>query len=78
MKQVEIVLDYMAKHGGITRMEAFQIGIANLPARISDLNQLGFEICKVWHSGENRYGANVRWIEYRLGREEDYVHDNNV
>lgn len=74
MTQKELVLDYMNKHGGITRKEAFDnLGIANLPARISELKHDGFIIHEIWITGKNRYGVKVRWKKYRLGRLEDYA-----
>lgn len=74
MTQKELVLDYMNKHKGITRKNAFaDLGIANLPARISELKDDGFVIHEIWEKGKNRYGSKVKWKKYRLGRLEDYA-----
>lgn len=39
------ILKYIEQHGSITRLEAFEdLRIANLPARIRDLKDLGYDI----------------------------------
>jgi hypothetical protein len=35
--QAQQVLDYMIERGGITRREAMELGILNLPARVLDI-----------------------------------------
>ena len=36
-KQAQLVLQYMIERGGITRREAMDLGILNLPARVLDI-----------------------------------------
>lgn len=59
--QEKKIINYMRKHGGITRFDGFkkEVGIANIPARIYDLRQKGwvidYEKIKTEHSWYARY-----------------------
>lgn len=61
------VLNYMREFGSITSKDAFvDLGIMDLPKRISELRQSGVEIDGTSESAKNRYGANVTYMRYSL------------
>jgi biotin operon repressor len=66
MTQKEMILGYMRKHGSITSMQAFQMGITRLSARIWDLRNDGVQI----ESHKVKYraldGKNKCYDEYKL------------
>ena len=66
------VLAWLREFGSITRAEAFtELGIVELPARITELKQDGFNIATVWESGKNRFGEPIRWARWFLLEEKD-------
>ena len=66
MTQCERILDYIDRHGSITRAEAMsECGIANFTARISDLRQQGVKLDVETVSRKNRYGESIRFARYR-------------
>ena len=67
MKQSEQVLQYLEKHGTITALDAIkELGIIQLPARISQLRCEGYTISTVYKRSVNRDGEQVRYGVYRL------------
>ena len=66
------VLKYMMDFGKITPIEAMKdLGVMRLAARISDLEDQGFEILHERESGRNRYGEKTSYARYRLkGKDE--------
>ena len=66
MTQKEMILGYMRKHGSITSMQAFQMGITRLSARIWNLRNDGVQI----ESNKVKYraldGKNKCYDEYKL------------
>lgn len=45
MSQIQDILNYLERNGSITRLQAFtDLGVAELSARIIDLEQKGFHI----------------------------------
>lgn len=47
-RQCEMIRDWCSKHKGITSAEAwYNLGIASLPRRICDLQELGYTVKKV-------------------------------
>lgn len=61
------VLKYLKTHKGLTSIVAFEkFGITRLSAVIFDLRKIGLNIISVWRTGTNRYGQTVRYVEYRL------------
>lgn len=67
MTQIEAIVEYMRKHGGITQSEATTyIGCSRLAARISDIKHLGYPVHRVMISGKNRYGEKVSFAKYFL------------
>lgn len=66
MTQCERILDYIDRHGSITRAEAMsECGIANFTARISELRQQGVKLDVETVTQKNRYGETVRFARYR-------------
>ena len=65
---VQIILKYLQSHKGITSIQAFEkFGITRLSAVIWTLrhkNKLTIE--SVDRYSVNKYGENVRFVEYRL------------
>lgn len=62
--QKAAVLNYMETHGAITQADAWsELGCSRLPARISELRKLGFEIADEWQSNPT---TGKRWKAYRL------------
>lgn len=62
------IVRYLEDHKGITQMEAYKIGITRLPARMSDLRELGYNVTYIWEEHENRYGQRSRYKRYFLGK----------
>ena len=61
------LLKYMMDFGKITPVEAMRdLGVMRLAARISDLEEQGFEILHERESGRNRYGEKTSYSRYRL------------
>ena len=61
------VLKYMMDFGGITPIDAMKdLGVMRLAARISDLEDQGFEIVHERESGKNRYGEKTSYARYSL------------
>lgn len=67
MTQRDRVLKWLREFGSITRAEAFtELGIVELPARITELKQEGYNIATLMETGKNRYGETVRWAKWFL------------
>ena len=67
MTQRERVLKYIQDFGSITRIEGFtELGIAELPARICELRQMGYKFKKETVFAKNRYGEKISFIRYSL------------
>lgn len=61
------VIKYLTDYGTITSAEAFvELGIMDLPKRISELRQRGVEIADKTIRVENRYGEACHVKEYRF------------
>lgn len=68
MNQCERVVDYINKFGSITRMDAFlDLGITELPKRVSELRQAGVNIVGKTETGKNRFGDSTHWNRYSMG-----------
>ena len=66
MTQCERILKYMEDFGSITSAQAFyDLGVACLPRRISDLKQMGIEITSETKTDKNRYGDPTHYSVYR-------------
>lgn len=67
MTQEDRILDYMRERGRITTADAmYELGVASLQKRLSDLRKKGYVITKEWESSKNRYGENCSYMVYRL------------
>ena len=62
MTQKEQVLEYMQKHGSISTIQAFHIGITRLSARIWDLKADGHNM--IYYRTDD--GKRKHYDEYRL------------
>lgn len=66
MTQCERILKYMDDFGSITSAQAFyDLGVACLPRRISDLKAMGIEITSETKTDKNRYGDPTHYSVYR-------------
>ena len=65
MTQNEIVLRFMASHGTMSTMDAFELGITRLASRVSDLKKLGIPIGGKFVSKMTPDGVK-RWKEYYI------------
>lgn len=61
------VIDFMKKHGSITTLEAFGIGIARLASRVFDLRTKGVPIKKEMVAVQNRKGETCHVARYWIG-----------
>lgn len=66
MRQYDLILDYLEKHGSISTMEAFNLGITRLSTRISELAKSGYTFKKEWVTSKNKQGHVVSFIKYSL------------
>lgn len=67
--QNQTILEHLFEYNTITNMEAYdKYGITRLAARIAELRKAGYVITTTQKSGKNRYGNNVVYAEYRLGK----------
>lgn len=67
MTQKERVLKWLNDFGSITRAEGFtQLGIVELPARICELERMGYQFDRETVTSENRYGEAVSFTKYSL------------
>ena len=67
MTQKERLLRWFKDNGIITRAEAFtELGIVEMPARICELERMGYEFDRETIFKKNRYGDNVFFTKYTL------------
>ena len=67
MTQKERLLRWFNDNDSITRAEAFtELGIVEMPARICELERMGYEFTRETISKRNRYGENVCFTKYTL------------
>lgn len=67
MTQKERIYKYMKDFGSITQAQAFyDLGVARLAARISEMRYQGIQIVSEQKAGKNRYGETVYFSEYKL------------
>lgn len=62
--QVKKIIRFIQKHGSITTMQAFEMGITRLASRIFDIRRMGIEIKSETITGKNRYGETVHYARY--------------
>lgn len=69
--QNDDILEHLKTHKGITSFDAFKLyGVTRISARIFDLRERGHNIINVEHESVDRRGKKVRFVEYRLVKEE--------
>lgn len=67
MNQKEILKTYLETHDGVSRATAlFDLGIGNLPARISELRADGVRIMTVMVDAVNQRGQKIKYGIYRM------------
>ena len=67
MNQSKAIRAYLEEGNTLTSMEAFKMfGCTRLSAKIFNLRQRGYIIDSIPREGVNRYGNDVRFVEYRL------------
>lgn len=67
MNREEIVLRHFQKNKYISSMQAFELyGITRLSATIYNLRQRGIKVGSIWRTIINRYGKQVRYMDYYL------------
>lgn len=65
MSQKKLVLDFIARHGSITSLQAFEFfGITRLADVIFKLRKAGNVIFSETVHGKNRYGNPVHYARY--------------
>lgn len=65
--QEQRILDYMARFGGITQLEALRdLGVMRLASRISDLRQKGHDIKSETITVRNRFEEECHVSRYSL------------
>ena len=64
--QREEVIQYIRKHGSITRLEAAQLYIFELSARIGELERQGYVFNREDIGGTNKYGRKWKGVRYRV------------
>jgi hypothetical protein len=66
--QNQRVLDYIAKFGSITQLEALRdLGVMRLASRISDLRKDGYFIIGENETVKNRFNEDCHIKRYRMG-----------
>lgn len=67
MSQNGRIIDYLAKNGSITQLDAMRdLGIMRLGARVFDLKERGYNIVTVMVEDLNRFGEPTRYARYYL------------
>lgn len=66
--QNERILDYIAKNGSITQLEALtECSVMRLASRVSDLRRKGYPITSKMVRVQNSYGETCHVKRYSLG-----------
>jgi hypothetical protein len=66
--QNQRILDYIAKNGSITQLEALtECSVMRLASRVSDLRRNGYPITSKMVKVENRYGETCHIKQYSFG-----------
>lgn len=68
LSQAEQIIRYLKKHpAGLTRLQALEkFECINLPGRICDLREGGYNIVSVWQQKTKKNGETKRFVQYRL------------
>ena len=66
MTQLDRILEYFKAYRTLTSLEAVtKLGCTRLAARVLELERRGYIFSRKWVKVKNRFGYNVRVIEYR-------------
>lgn len=66
MTQAQKIMNHIKKHGSITTMDAFGMGITRLASRVYEMKKQGIEFETVPDSAINRDGETVHFVRYKL------------
>lgn len=66
MTQAQRIIEYILDNGSITPLEAFDLGITRLAARVNDMRRNGVPVVTETVESVNRYGDKVRFARYRI------------
>ena len=66
MNQKELILNYIAKHGYITSMKAYKLGITQLATRISELKEKGYIFKTEDIKYKDKNGKHKHYYKYYL------------
>lgn len=69
MSQAAEVIDYIKKHGSITTMQAFGLGITRLASRVHDIRQFGITVNREMVHVLNRRGETCCVARYTIPEE---------
>ena len=64
MTQAQKILMFIKKHGSITTLEAFRLGITRLAARVLEMRERGIDIRREMVTVLNRDGEKCRVARY--------------
>lgn len=77
MTQKERIITFLNDFKSITRAEAFaELGIVELPARICELEKMGFKFKKTIVKKKNRYGEDIHFTKYELEDDDAGIGEN--
>ena len=68
--QKDMIIDYMKKHGSITRLDAAtKLFVMELSSRIGELEDRGWEFEKTSEAHKNSYGQVKHFTRYAIKKE---------
>ena len=67
MNQKSMIIDYIARNGSITPMQAiYELGCTKLATRIGELTAEGYRFTKEFVRSTNRYGKPCSFMKYSM------------
>lgn len=66
MTQIDRIIEFVKAHGSITPMDAIDMGITRLAARVCEMRRKGINVVTDTAESVNRYGEKVRFARYRV------------
>lgn len=74
INQRQRIINYIRQFGSITSFEAYsELGITQLGARITELEQEGYKFKKEWNTSKNKLGEPISFKKYYLN---DLISEN--
>lgn len=74
LTQRQEIVNYMRKHGSITRLDSsLELLIFEMPARICELQKMGWEFKKTWETKKNANGITKSFVRYSIIKEGERV-----